>query len=305
MQGTEDIIRKGHAAWKANRNLAVPHILNALLQALLLAAALLASWFLVLKQFTPPEGLKEGFSTAAILSLALLALIYVLASVLVSSYFSAGAIGMAAETLGKGKSRLEDMYGFGIGRVTDLFLVNLLLLAFTLVLLVPTFGLSLLVLMADPSSGSMEYGIYGFILFSLILAIATAAVPYAIVLDRAGPIEGVKASLRFLHREKVEYILVWICSFFTSIVVTYAAGIAAAVTFSAGALLVPLPAWREISPQVYPGELFTGMLAPLSIVLWASSGIFVLACVVLSAAVTLPLQNLWWTAFYKEKGGLN
>jgi hypothetical protein len=129
MEEIGDLIGKGFGAWKGNLNLCIPFLLSTFFSLLALVPFLLALLSSLpqenLESLTPQEWMPimehalPSLIPPLLGSLALLTLF--------SSFFSAGAIGMARQALEEGRSSTGEIWSSGRRNLVNLFLNTLLI----------------------------------------------------------------------------------------------------------------------------------------------------------------------------------
>jgi hypothetical protein len=218
MEDMGNLIGKGFDIWKHNIQLGLPFVFN-LLASLVVLLPLIA---VVLSVLGPVEDL-ETKTTEELLalvedSIVLLAGAIVLAVVmltLVSSFFTAGAIGMARQALETGKSTTAAMWSAGKRHFWNMFIVSLLIEALTLVGAVFTLPGALLLLSQyqDPDPQNLAILVGGIMLtliYALLLSLVLAVAPYALVVDSLGPVKALKESVAFFRYNKFDVFLLWL-----------------------------------------------------------------------------------------------
>jgi hypothetical protein len=212
---------KGFDTWKNNLILCSPFILNvffSILAILFLLMAVLSSIGSIdnLDTFSPEQFLSKVMDLFPRIILALLLAILLVS--MISSFFEAGAIGMAKQSLEIGKATIEEMWSSGKKNFVNMFLLSILTgLIYTvgLIFLLPGFALipwsQLNALGENPQSlGILFTGLILLIIYSMLISIVLAMAPYALVVDIMGPLEAVKASLGFFRYNKSDVFIVWL-----------------------------------------------------------------------------------------------
>jgi len=133
------LIRKGFETWRRNLNLAVPFVL-------MIVAMMILAIFMVVLAFYPlitgspevfstageiesPEELAKLLSSATNLGLAASILLGgILLIYLASSFFTAGAIGMAREATDKGRTSTKEMWASGRRHYLNLFAAEVVMM---------------------------------------------------------------------------------------------------------------------------------------------------------------------------------
>lgn len=269
MESIGELIGRGYSIWRRNLGLCIPFLLSFMLSALS-AAAILAG---LAQQLgidlsggqLEGEGLPE-IGQDMILQMGLLLGLLVLLVMLITSFFTAGAIGMAREAMRWGRASTGTLWPTGRARTAGLFAANILVGLITaagLLLLLPGIALS-------GSQGWAELPlvicIILLIIYALIVSLALSAAPYALVLEGLGPVKAILASVEFFIYNKFDVLILWL------VVLALSAG----VQMAAGAFASEGPAATYIA---------------------AAAGLVEL--VVLS-----PLSTVWWTRLYMSRRGL-
>jgi len=277
---TEDlgnIISGGFNTWKRNIQISIPFILNFVFTIIIVGALILA---LVLAIFAPVISLLRGpmGDVKQITSLVpqdleklpvIIAglVVFIFLALLIQSFFTAGAIGMAKKAIETGTSNLKDMVEYGKNNFLNLFLANILigLLALAgVVFLVPG------ALMISPGQFFAPEALPGliliaigflvWILYGLGLSIILSMVGYSLVIEGLGPVEGIKNGFSFFMKNKLEVIIIWI--------------LILAITMVLAAISV-----------------FMG-LNPILGIIWP------IIHLLISLIIVAPLSTVWWTRLY-------
>jgi hypothetical protein len=275
------LIGRGFETWKRNLNLAVPFVL--MIVALMLLAVVMAFVILYPLITTSPDvfsnagnvedpqhlmDLLQGLTNIGLL--AAVVLIGILIIWLSTSFFTAGAIGMAKEATETGRTTLKEMAASGRRNYLSLFLVE------ALTTIVVFAGLALLSLpflsdlaalfeSGDPEFGPLVLWIILLIAYALLVSILLAMVPYALVVEGLGPIGAIKTGIGFFLKNKMDVFLIWL--------------VVLAVSMAIQFLGVP----------------FSGS--------GAASAIFSMVSGVVSILVISPLSTVWWTRLYMTRAG--
>lgn len=273
------LIGRGFETWKRNLNLAVPFVL--MIAAIMLLAAVMAVIVLYPlittspEIFTAPEGIEDPEELVGLLSgmtniglLAAVLLLGILMIWLATSYFTAGAIGMAKEATLAGRTSLKEMMASGRRHFLSLFLAEALttiIVVAGLVLLSLPFAADLAAGMetGEPKFGPLVIWIALLLAYGLLLSIALAMIPYALVVEGLGPVDAIKTGIRFFISNKMDVFLIWL--------------VVLAVSMAIQFLGVPFSGSETAS------ALFS-----------AVSGI-------VSVLVISPLSTVWWTRLYMTR----
>lgn len=227
------IINRGFYSWVRNLNICIPFFLNLLFNIILYIVFVVALGILLfesnavsLTNSAVPSDIEvlsilwKGLSQNILLSAAFI-LMFILFEVLVQSFFTAGAIGMAKRATETGDTVLPDMIVSGSKNVFRLFLIDLLiglLMLVGIVFIVPgalSIG-NLSVLIENPQASSLQGAgllALGIILWSgylIILNVALSFTQYALVIDELEPLEALSAGFHFFMENKVDVLFVWI-----------------------------------------------------------------------------------------------
>ncbi len=231
------IISNGFETWQKNLNICLPFVfdlvISSALTLIILGSAILATIPSFVPYLTnPPDEISPYLISQLLpqilrsLSIIITAVIIaIILGLLVSSFFTAGAIGMAKEAIKNGRTNLSDMKDYGSRKFIDVLFANLIigLIAFAgVIFIIPGFlsfwdviisGINLptaevLPLVAIFGLGFLAMGIY-----VVIISIIFAPSLYAIVIDDLGAVEGVKKGFRFFMDNKVDVFLIWLIVF--------------------------------------------------------------------------------------------
>ena len=275
------LIRRGFETWKRNLNLAVPFVLT--IAAIVLLAIIMAFLILYPLFTTSPEILSaaEGvedpeelidllLDATNIGLLAAVVLLDLLIMGLTTSFFTAGAIGMAKEATLAGRTTLKDMAASGRRHFLSLFLAEVLttIIVFAVGVLLSLPFLSDIAAVLeenDPEFGPFVMWIILIIIFGLLVSLLLAMIPYALVVEGLGPIGAIKAGVGFFLSNKMDVFLIWLVAMAVSVAI-----------------------------QVI-GAPFSGSETAI--------GIFSMVNGVVSVLVISPLTTVWWTRLYMTRAG--
>jgi hypothetical protein len=273
------MIGDGFGLWRKNLNLCLPFLLvfASYLLALIPLAAAIAVLFGSIPDLSSVSSPQEALSKmAAFLPvLAVAFLIFVLVTALANSFFTAGGIAMAKQAVEEGKTSTGVMWSSGKKNFWNMFVASILIFLIMLaglVLLLP----GILSIHPDGWMNLLEnqqaIGLLAacaiiFVLYLLVISLVLAMSPYALVVDDLGPVEALKASVRFFSYNKFDVFMMWI------IVVAISMGLqmVGSAAVSAGA------------------EYFQA--------LWS----FLVGA--LNLLVLAPLFTVWWTMLYMGRTG--
>jgi hypothetical protein len=273
------MIGDGFGLWRKNLNLCLPFLLvfASYLLALIPLAAAIAVLFGSIPDLSSVSSPQEALSKmAAFLPvLAVAFLIFVLVTALANSFFTAGGIAMAKQAVEEGKTSTGVMWSSGKKNFWNMFVASILIFLIMLaglVLLLP--GILSIhpdgwmnLLENQQAIGLLAAGAIIFVLYLLVISLVLAMSPYALVVDDLGPVEALKASVRFFSYNKFDVFMMWI------IVVAISMGLqmVGSAAVSAGA------------------EYFQA--------LWS----FLVGA--LNLLVLAPLFTVWWTMLYMGRTG--
>lgn len=174
--------------------------------------------------------LWNGFSENLGLSLFLI-LVFFLFSLLVQSFFTAGAIGMAKKASETGDTGIFDMLVSSSKNTFRLFLTILLttlLLLVGIIFIVPgTFAVgNLSTFIQNPEASvngmmSIGIGVILWIAYIIILNVVLSLSSYALVIDELGPLEALSESFRFFTNNKLDVVIIWIITIGLAIINGY------------------------------------------------------------------------------------
>ena len=280
----EDIgstLSRGFDTWKRNLNIALPFVFSTAIYVLLYALLLMAMFAPIFAPLASsidpssllldPESVEELAESIMptieenIVTIVGIALIFTLAFLLVSAFFTAGAIGMAREATEKGKTALDQMLDAGKKHYMSLFLAQILmsivLAGGVLILMIPLVGL---VAGGEPSFAMFVLIIF-MLIYALLASLAFALVPYALVVDNMGPVDGIKRGVSFFLSNKMDVFLVWL--------------VVVAISLVLGFVGAPFSD-SEAATQIWQ-----------------------IASTVISIVVIQPLSTVWWTRLYMNRTG--
>lgn len=280
VEETGKILGNGFGTYTRNVNIAVPFILNLLATGIFTivmfvagVAAIFGSSLSDIESAATPEEILMvlvPMISQNITEIVLLGIIFILVYMLIQSFFTAGAIGMARQATETGTSDLSTMINDGKKNAVNLYLANILAGLFMLagiVFLVPGAlkgGISL----SSPDTGAVLLLVIGILLWAaymLVLSIVLALYSYALVVENLGPIDGIIKGVDFFRTHKFDVLLLWIIQ------------IAAVMILS------------------ITGEVMA--LVPVIGTVWSFIGMFI------SVAVIAPLTTIWWVRLYMSGTG--
>jgi hypothetical protein len=270
------IISNGIDTYTKNFNLCVPFILNIILSGLVVLIIIAIGFLSILGSLSFNEYNSLEAISFAILSIlgqhmyeiAALVIIGFLLLLLIASFFTSGAIGMARQATETGKSHISTMMESGKKNALNLFLAEILFLLLALAGIVFIVPGAVNVDFNQPSTGVGLMLIGGFVLwmvYLLIISVSLAVFRYALVIDSHGPVGGILAGFDFFMKHMSDVMLL----FFVTIGV--------AIVFA-------------IIDHVMN-------LIPVMNIIW-----FFLSFVI-SLCIIYPIMTVWWVRLYMTRIG--
>lgn len=286
----EKIITKGFNTWIKNLNICIPLVINYVITLLIETFAIVIIIVGILginindeMLFTSNEEVIELFLSSVdgnLVFIAILAVLYIIITMLTSSYFSAGAIGMCQSATSRGDTTIEDMISAGNKNFIHVFMANLLIGLMVLagiVFMVPG-GLLVGNNIDTIEAGQLGLGIIFFIMglfiwviYIIILSVILSMVMYAIIIERIGALEGIHKGYQFFMDNKLSVIFIWLIS----IIITFTIG---SIFFVIGQILT-----------------LTGIIG-LNMIWSLGSSLVIITTI-------QPLIMVWWTRLYIVKTG--
>jgi hypothetical protein len=286
----EKIITKGFNTWIKNLNICIPLVINYVITLLIETFAIVIIIVGILginindeMLFTSNEEVIELFLSSVdenLVFIAILAALYIIITMLTSSYFSAGAIGMCQSATSRGDTTIEDMISAGNKNFIHVFMANLLIGLMVLagiVLMVPG-GLLIGNNIDTIEAGQLGLGIIFFIvglfiwvIYIIILSVILSMVMYAIIIERIGALEGIHKGYQFFMDNKLSVIFIWLIS----IIITFTIG---SIFFVIGQILT-----------------LTGIIG-LNMIWSLGSSLIIITTI-------RPMIMVWWTRLYMVKTG--
>ena len=281
------ILRNGFETWKKNLTICLPFlfslILTFIVAALIIGGALMVVLGPLLPSMVPqisdnageiPPEVIQQLQPLFLQNISLIIAAIVIAGIVmlvITAFFTAGAIGMAKEATITGKTRLANMTYYGKKKVVSLLgatiIVGLILLA-GVVFLIPGLLALLPTLTSAPTPPDLTdmtafallgLGLLVMGVYMLIVSIAFALPPYAVVIDDLRALEGVKKGFQAFMTHKLDVFLLWL--------------VVLAIAVGAGIILGNVP---------YIGQ-------------WLSMAV--------SVFIIEPLSVLWWGRLYLSESG--
>ena len=231
-----NILSNGFETWKKNLSICLPFvfslILTSLVALIIIGGALLVTVGPLLPSLMPlinsgeipPDIIRQlqplflqnmGIIIAAVIITIILVL-------LITVFFTAGAIGMAKEATETGRTNLSDMTDYGRRKFMSLLFANIivgLIVLAGVVFLIP----GVLYLLPTINTSQTPFDVtnmaafallfLGFMLmliYMLIVSIMFALPPYAVVIGDLRAVDGVKKGFKFFMAHKVDVFLLWL-----------------------------------------------------------------------------------------------
>jgi hypothetical protein len=276
------IISNGFETFTRNLNICVPFILDFLISVLLaLLMAVLGIFFIfgsslsMIEKSKTPEALAMvllPLITQHIIEIAILTVAIMIFTLLIRAYFTSGAIGMAIQATGYGKSSLSAMNDAGKKNLMNMFFAEILFGLISLagiIFIVPgamKIDISQLMDSKNPEAAALfMVGLLLWILYIIVLNIVFAMFRYALVAENLGPVDSISAAFGFFKKHKGDVVLLFIFL----IVVSFA-------FFIVDQILGSLPIIK---------------------ILWSFISFLI------SLIVIAPLTTVWWVRLYMVRTG--
>ena len=294
MEEIGEMIGKGFGIWRRNINLCIPFLLNFFVSMLVLIPFLIVIFLVAMPSIDANSTLFQnsqdpqdvqavqelitqvvgalgslGWQTVLVAAFLFLGMIVVLS--LVEAFFMAGAIGMARQALDMGRADTGAMWSAGRRHFLNMFLYTILAGLITmagLVFLLPGIVQISGAVQAEPAAlGILIAGFLMFILYAIVLSLALAVAPYALVLEGLGPLQAVRAGIDFFRDNKFDVLILWL-----------------------------VVAALSIALQMIGSSISTGnnALYPMTSLVIGLVNLLVL----------VPLSTLWWTRLYMNRKGI-
>lgn len=273
------IIRNGFETYTKNLNICVPFILDFFISVFV---ALLLAVFGIFYIFGTSLSQIESASTPEALALVMLPLIMqhiigiaILITVilvvifLIQAYFTSGAIGMAIQATGYGKTSLSTMNDAGRKNLVNMFFAQILFGLISLagiVFIVPgamKLDISQLIDHKNPETAVLfMIGLMFWVLYIIVLSLVLAIYRYALVAENLGPIDSISTAFEFFKKNKGDIVTIFIFI----IVVSFALFIV--------------------------DEIMKSFSISIINILWSFISFFI------SLIVIAPLTTIWWVRLY-------
>ena len=285
MERLSDVLRNGAETWKQNPVLCIPFLLSFFFQILFLAFLLLGlaavigtdtitgiqsqvseiAQMLQYSDTSPIEELSELRRTIAPFTTIFIAaaIILVIGCALIQAFFSAGAIGMARTATMTGTTRTRDLLPHAMQSGLNLFFAGIVIMLMFLVGIVFLLPGAFIIMVTDNILVQVIIMFIGFIflfLYMVVLSIGLAPVKYAIVVNHAGPIEGITSGWSFFSCHKMDVFLMWLLM----IVISMILGMAGQILY----------------------------INPILVMVWQFVGTLI------NLVIVMPLITVWWTHLY-------
>jgi len=271
------IIRNGFGTYTKNLNICVPFILDFFISVLL---AIIITFFGFFFIFGSSLSSIENAKTPEAMALVILPLIkqhiieiviliaaILLVILLIQAYFTSGAIGMAIQATGSGKSSLSTMNEAGKKNFMNMFFAEILFGLISLagiIFIVPgamKIDISQIMDSKNPEAAALFIvGLMLWVLYIIVLSIVLVIFRYALVAENLGPIESISAAFEFFKKNKGDVVLLFIFL----IVVSF-------IFFMVDQVMGSLPVVN---------------------ILWSFISFFI------SLIVITPLTTVWWVRLY-------
>ena len=230
------ILGKGFETWKENLSICLPFvfslILTSLVALIIIGGALLMTVGPLLPSLMPhiansgeipPDIIQQLYplflqNIGIIVAAVIITIILVL---LISVFFTAGAIGMAKEATETGRTSLLDMTDYGRRKFISLLFANiivgLIVLAGVVFLLPGVLYLLPAITSQTPfdvtnmaAFAMLFLGFVILLIYMLIISIMFALPPYAVVIGDLRAVDGVKKGFKFFMAHKLDVFLLWL-----------------------------------------------------------------------------------------------
>ena len=272
------IISNGFGTYTKNLNICVPFILDFFVSVLI---ALLMAGFGMFFIFGTSLSNIVNARTQEALALALLPLLaqhiieiailitaILVVIFLIQAYFTSGAIGMAIQATGYGKSSLSTMNDVGRKNLVNMFFAEILFGLISLagiVFIVPgamKIDISQIIDFKSEAVALFFAGLMIWVLYIIVLSVVLAIFRYALVAKNLGPIDSFSAAFEFFKKNKGDVVLLFIFI----IVISFAFFIV--------------------------DQIINSLSISIINIIWSFISFFI------SLIVIAPLTTLWWVRLY-------
>lgn len=276
------IISNGFDTYTKNLNICVPFILDFLLALLITGFGFL---FIFGSSLSSIMAARTTDALALILlpimaqhiiEIAILIPVISVFILLIQAYFTSGAIGMAIQATGYGKSSLSTMNDAGRKNLVNMFFTDVffgLILLAGIVFIVPgamKTDISQLMDLNNPESAVLfKVGLMLWGLYLVVVSIVLAIFRYALVAENLGPIESISTALKFFENNKGDIVQLFIILIVLSFV------------------------------SVIIDNIVNSLSINLINILWSFISLFI------SLIVIAPLTTVWWVRLYMVRAGKN
>ena len=232
VEGVGTIVRKGFGTWTGNLNLCIPFILKMVASIVFFMFAVMMFTILFVvpamsntidpASMTQDEmlDLMSSVFYENMLVITIFSVFMFLIYMIIDSFITAGAIGMAKEALEKGHTRVSTMFTTGKRNYLNLFFVNILILLLILagfIFLVPGIlsmgDISLLLSNPDMAASSVSLLVLGMMVWTLYIIIVSLLlflVNYVLVADELDPLSAIETGVSFFLSNKLASTGIWI-----------------------------------------------------------------------------------------------
>jgi len=271
------IINNGFGTYVKNLNICVPFILDFLISVLLALIIAGFGMFLIfgsslsnIENVRTPEALALvllPILAQHIIEIAILIIAIIVVVFIIQAYFTSGAIAMAIQATGSGKSSLSTMNEGGRKNLVNMFFAEILFGLISLagiIFIVPgamKIDISQLMELKNPESAALLIvGLILWILYIVVLSIVLAIFRYALVAENLGPVESISAAFGFFKKNKGDVVILFIFLIVVSV-----------IFFIVDQIMLSLPIIK---------------------ILWPVINFFI------SLIVIAPLTTVWWVRLY-------
>jgi len=221
------IINNGIKTYTKNLNICVPFILDFFISVLLtLFIAGFGIFFIFGTSLSNIENARTPEALALmmlpllaqhIIEVGILITVILVVILLIQAYFTSGAIGMAIQATGSGKSSLSTMNEAGKKNLVNMFFAEVLFGLISLagiVFIVPgamKIDISQLMDSKNPEASALfVVGLMLWILYLIVLSIVLVIFRYALVSENLGPIESISTAFEFFKKNRGDVVLLFI-----------------------------------------------------------------------------------------------
>lgn len=288
MERIGEVLRNGAYTWKQNPVLCVPFLLTFFFQILFFVFLLIGLAAIIgtdtvtdiqsqvseiarMAQYADEPPIEEMTELSRVIApfigiFIAVFTILVIGCVLIQTFFSAGAIGMAKTATMTGTTGTGDMLRYARQSALDLFLAGIVIALLFLVGIVFLLPGAIMIMITGSIMVQAIIMLIGFIflfLYIVVLSIGLAPVKYALVINHAGPIEGITKGWSFFSDHKMDVFLIWLMMIGISIILGMV------------------------------GQIF--YINPVSAVVWQFVGTLI------NLVIVMPLITVWWTRLYLSR----